>query len=278
MSKTKIILASTLSVVAVGGVTTAAVVVTIKNKEKENKENKKTQSLTKIQNIAKPINNPKTNNQTNSETLSKNDFKKINEVIKNEYDKETQIINEYDQAVAKYWEEQEINKTIKSHYDEEADKINEYDKKVAEYYKDKQLNQDQELKNKWLVVESKWEKDAGIFVWKIKTSIENYSIIKDKKFKFGLELKKESISDDENWFQAYGPNQELGIFKEVSRDNKYVTLEVFSARLFDKYGETGSPAGDWVLFKVYEPNKQSVNLLKQSAQPITVKYEKKPSK
>ncbi|WP_096385315.1 hypothetical protein [Mycoplasmopsis bovigenitalium] len=269
MSKTKIILASTLSVLAVGGVTTAAVVVTIKNKEKENK---KTQSLTKIQNIAKPINNPKTNNQTNSETSSKDDFKKINEVIKNEYDKETQIISEYDQAVAKYWEEQEINKTIKSHYDEETDKINEYDQAVAKYW------EEQELKDKWLVVESKWEKDAGIFVWKIKTSIENYSIIKDKKFKFGLELKKESISDEENWFQPYGSNQELGIFKEVSRDNKYVTLEVFSARLFDKYGETGTPAGDWVLFKVYEPDKQSVNLLKESAQPITVKYEKKPSK
>ncbi|VEU60872.1 Uncharacterised protein [Mycoplasmopsis bovigenitalium] len=96
MSKTKIILASTLSVLAVGGVTTAAVVVTVKNKKQKPDpktpnqiESKKTKPLTKIQNIAKPINNPKTDNQTNPETTNKKDFKEINEAIKNEYDKET---------------------------------------------------------------------------------------------------------------------------------------------------------------------------------------------
>ncbi|ENY68582.1 Hypothetical protein, predicted transmembrane protein [Mycoplasmopsis bovigenitalium 51080] len=113
MSKTKIILASTLSVLAVAGVTTAAVVVTMKNKKQKPDpktpnqiESKKTKPLTKIQDIAKPINNPKTDNQTNPKTTSKNDFKEINEAIKNEYDRETQIINEYDDNVAKYWEEQ----------------------------------------------------------------------------------------------------------------------------------------------------------------------------
>ncbi|WP_040539622.1 hypothetical protein [Mycoplasmopsis bovigenitalium] len=63
MAKTKIILASTLSVLAVAGVTTAAVVVTMKNKKQNPKpeiqntteSKKETKPLTKIQNIAKPI-------------------------------------------------------------------------------------------------------------------------------------------------------------------------------------------------------------------------------
>ncbi|BAW18616.1 hypothetical protein MBVG596_1181 [Mycoplasmopsis bovigenitalium] len=63
MSKTKIILASTLSVLAVAGVTTAAVVVTMKNKKQNPKpeiqntteSKKETKPLTKIQDIAKPI-------------------------------------------------------------------------------------------------------------------------------------------------------------------------------------------------------------------------------
>ncbi|ENY70273.1 putative protin, predicted transmembrane protein [Mycoplasmopsis bovigenitalium 51080] len=130
MSKTKIILASTLSVLAVAGVTTAAVVVTMKNKDKQ----KNNPELGKEQDPTKKIEdgkkNPETdpnkdntqtqapetgknnnNNQTNPQKIvqNKHDFNEINDAIKKEYDKETQIINEYDDNVAKYWEEQTKN-------------------------------------------------------------------------------------------------------------------------------------------------------------------------
>ncbi|WP_408634015.1 hypothetical protein [Mycoplasmopsis bovigenitalium] len=134
--------------------------------------------------------------------------------------------------------------------------------------------QDDGLKNKWSVVESKWDKENGVFTWKIKTSIENYSQIKDKQFKFGLRVKGTNIEDEDNSFKPNGDKQKPGIFKEITRDNKNITLEVSSLPYYRKDGKNGTPEGEWVLFKVYEPDKQSINLLKESAQPITYKYEK----